>query len=796
MSDHTIDHSSWVPLRGNTGESGTIGVCGAGVMGAQLAALFGSAGFKTYLFDLTPELAAEGLAGAIKSKPPAFYDRRFADNVIPGSYDQHLDRFAECDWVVEAIAERLDWKRDLYDRLAKRLKPDAVLTSNTSGLSLRELTEELDESLRKRFLITHFFNPPRYMHLLEMVTGPETDGEVARRMAGFLEEGLGKGVVMARDTPNFIANRIGVYGMMLALELTARMRLTVEQVDAITGPVMGRPKSATYRTADLVGLDTLGLVARTAWDKCRDDESRQVFRLPELVEQLIARGSLGQKAGEGFYKKVGKEILALDFESLEYRPRQKPWMDGIGVARRYTDTARKLHALVYNPDPAGEFAWELTIGTLAYAARRLGEIADGVLAVDRAMKWGFGWQLGPFETWDAIGVEKSVVRMERENKPVPAPVKDLLERGETAFYGAGAVGRSVFDLGKRAMRPLPAPPGLVVLADDKARGREILSNWSASLLDIGDQVGCVEFHSALQPEFNPLDGAIIDLLGESLEVAGKLGLKGLVISHEGTHFCAGANLAMILEAARAGDFGLIEEASRSLQQATQAIRYAPVPVVAAPFSICLGGGFEVVAPCARVCALAELYCGSVEVGVGLIPGAGGNLRLLSHLAERLPAEKHGPMPAVQKAFETIGFAKVSGSAHEAIEIGYLREGTPIVMSRDHQIARARDEVLKLAGDYRPPEPVAPVLPGEGGRLAIFAVIDNFVKAGKISLHDALIGRKLAFVLTGGDRADGIHPVDEQYLLDLEREAFVSLAGEPKSQERMAHMLKKGKPLRN
>ena len=777
-------------------ENRTIGVCGAGVMGSQLAALFGSAGFKTYLFDLTPELAQKGLASAVKSKPPAFFDRRFADNVIPGSYDENLDRVAECDWVVEAIAERLDWKKDLYSRLAANLRDDAVLTSNTSGISLRELVEDLDESLKKRFLITHFFNPPRYMHLLEMVTGPETDAEVARRMAGFLDEELGKGVVMARDTPNFIANRIGIFGMMLALELTGKMRLSVEQVDAITGPVMGRPKSATYRTADLVGLDTLAFVAQTARNKCEGDESRDMFRVPEVLQKLIERGSLGQKAGEGFYKKVGKDILALDFKTLDYRPRQKPRMDGIGVARRYTDVGKKLHALVYNGDPAGDFAWELTIGALAYAGRRVGEIADDVVAIDRAMKWGFGWQLGPFEVWDAIGVEKSVQRMERESKPVPELVERLLARGESAFYGADEVGRSFFDLSKNTMRPMTAPPNLVVLADEKARGREILKNWSASLVDIGDRVGCVEFHSALQPDFNPLDGAIIDLLGESLAVAGKLGMKGLVISHEGAQFCAGANLAMILEAAKSGNFALIEEASRALQRVTQAIRYAPFPVVAAPFNVCLGGGFEVVAPCARVIALAELYCGAVEVGVGLIPGAGGNLRLLTHLFERLPAEKHGPMPAVQKAFETIGFAKTSGSAHEAVELGYLRQGTPIVMSRDHQIARAKAEVLELAEGYAPPEPVELVLPGEGGRLAIFAAVDNFVKAGTISPHDALIGKKLAFVLTGGDRADGLRPVDEQYLLDLEREAFVSLSGEPKSQERMAFMLKKGKPLRN
>jgi 3-hydroxyacyl-CoA dehydrogenase len=775
----------------------TVGVCGAGVMGSQLAALLAGAGCKVYLFDLAQELAEKGLAGALAARPPAFYLPRFARNVVPCHYDAHLERLAECDWVVEAIAERLDWKKDLYGRIAPLLGKGAVLSSNTSGISLAELTADLDEDLRRRFLITHFFNPPRYMRLVETVAERPLAEDVEREMSAFLGEVLGKGVVPAKDTPNFIANRIGIFGMMLALRLTRKMRLTVEQVDALTGPVMGRPKSATFRTADLVGLDTLAFVARTAYDKCEDDESRDLFALPDVLARLVQRKSLGQKTGEGFYKKAGREILSLDLDSLEYRPRQKSQMDGIGVARRFTDPGKKLSALVYNPDPAGEFAWELTVGALAYAARRVGEIADDVVAVDRAMKWGFGWQLGPFEAWDAIGVEKSVRRMEREGKEVPKLVRYLLEKGRTKFYGRDSEGwRTYFHTCSGELRPVPEPAGAVFLSDAKARGGEILRNWSASLVDVGDGVGCVEFHSALQPEFHPVDGAILDLVAGSLRAAAERGMRGLVISHEGANFCAGANLALILELARRGRFRELEAASRAFQDLTQAIRYAPFPVVAAPFSVCVGGGYELVAACDRVVALAELYCGAVEVGVGLIPGAGGNLRLLANLAERYPAEKHGPMPAVQKAFETIGYAKVSGSAHEAVEIGYLTADTPVVLSRDHLIAKAKAEVLRLAEGYRAPEPRQLRLPGAGGRLAISAAVDNLQKAGTISEHDALVGKKLAYVLTGGERAGGVDPVDEPYLLDLERETFVSLAGEPKSQERMAYMLKTGKPLRN
>jgi 3-hydroxyacyl-CoA dehydrogenase len=775
----------------------TVGVCGAGVMGAQLAALFASAGLRVHLLDLNQELAEKGLAGALAAKPAAFFLRRFAKSVTPGNYEDHLDRLEQCDWVIEAIAERLDWKRGLYERIAPHLKPDAYLTSNTSGLSVAELTAELDADLRRRFLITHFFNPPRYMRLVEIVTGEATSTEARDALSAFISETLGKGVVPAKDTPNFIANRIGIFGMMLALKLSRDMNLSVEQVDAITGPVMGRPKSATYRTADLVGLDVLATVARTSYEQCPDDEARELLPPPPVLDEMIERGWLGQKSGGGFYRKEGKQILALDLDKLEYLPKTKPRMAGIGVARRFTDLGRKLHALVYNPDLAGRFAWELTIGALAYSANRLGEITDEVADVDRAMRWGFGWELGPFEVWDAIGVEKSVRRMESEGKPVPRVVQDLLVSGEDAFYRRDREGRQmVFDPAAGETSLLAGEPKTVVLADRKAAGGEILRNWSASLVDLGDGVGCLEFHSALQPLMNPIDGAILEMAGAAMERAAREGMRGLVISHEGTHFCAGANLALILELARAKRFDMVEAISREYQELTQLIKYAEYPVVAAPFGLCLGGGFEMVAPCRQVVALAELYCGAVEVGVGLIPGAGGTLRLLTHWSERLPPRRLGPMVPVQKAFETVAFAKVSTSAHEAVGLGYLRQDNRIVLSREHQITVAKEMVLTLAEGYEPPAPPELVPPGPGGRLAVESAVEGLRKAGKISEHDAHIGRMLARVVTGGERGNGLEVVGEEYFLEIEREVFVSLSGEPKSQARMAHMLKAGKPLRN
>ena len=775
----------------------TIGVCGAGTMGSQLAALFASAGFDVLLYDLEKKLSEAGLEGALAAKPAAFFDKKLAERVTPLDYEEDLDRIGECDWIIEAIAERLDWKQDLYAKLQPLLKPTAVLSSNTSGLPLASLIETMDAELQERFLITHFFNPPRYMRLVEVVPGPGTDPEIFASMKIFLSETLGKGVVEAKDTPNFIANRVGTFGMMMVLKVAQEMRLSVEQVDAISGPVMGRPKSATFRTADLVGLDVLAAVAETAYERCPDDEQRDLYKLPELLETMIERGWLGQKTKAGFYKKQDKEILALDFESLEYHPKDKPRMDGIGVARRYTDLGRRLHALVYNPDSAGRFAWEVTIGTLAYAANRVGEIADDIVEIDRAMRWGFGWEMGPFEIWDAIGIEKSVRRMRHEGKPVPELVESLLTAGQSSFYSRDTEGASqFFDPSVASPEPIATEAGAIVLADRKAAGKEIFRNWSASLVDLDDGVACVEFHSALQPDFNPIDGAIIDLLDQSLRYATEQKLHGLVISHDGTHFCAGANLALILELARAKKFDVIEMVSKTLQDITQFIKYAPFPVVAAPFSMTLGGGFEMVAPCAQIVALAELYCGAVEVGVGLIPGAGGNLRVLEHFLEKMPPKKLGPMMAVQKAFETIGFAKVSTSAHHAKKLGYLRDENKIVLSRAHQIAVAKQMVMEMAPGYAPPEPPELVLPGKGGQLAIKTAITGYRMSGKISKHDAHIAKGLAHVLTGGTRANGVEPVDEQYLLDLEREIFVSLAGERLSQDRMEHMLKTGKPLRN
>ena len=774
-----------------------VAVLGAGIMGSQIAAHLANVGIPSLLFDMTQELAEKGIKAAEKAKPAAFYSPRYAERITPCNYDDHLSRMQEVDWVIEAVVERADIKTQLFQRILPHLKPHAIISTNTSGLSVNELAQAMPENFRQRFLVTHFFNPPRYMHLLEIVPNRETLPEVVQAMVEMGENVLGKGIVYAKDTPNFVANRIGVYSMMLALKLTQEMHLRVEEVDALTGTIIGHPKSATFRTADLVGLDTLAHVSRTAYEKCPDDEARELFKVPELLQTMIERKMLGAKTGKGFYQKTEQGILSLNLETLEYEHQKKVRFDGVRLAKKRWTTAGKIHALCYSDDVAGKFTWELLANTLIYAANRIPEIADDLVNIDHAMEWGFGWELGPFRTWEALGLEKSLERMEQEGKQVPEWVKEMVAAGHTSFYGQKGKELTYYDIPSRDFQPFRENPKVVRLNILKNLGAELRKNWNASLIDLGDGVALVEFHSIVQPNYNPLDGAIIDMLDEAIEHWKDSGYSALVIGHQGQHFSAGANLALILKYAEEKDWKKLEQLSKTFQDVTQKIRFAPIPVVAAPFGMCLGGGFEMIGACDRRVASAESYIGLVEVGVGVIPGAGGNLRLLLNFQKAMEKQRPGPFPPVQKAFETIGFARVSRSAKEAVALGYLTREDKIVINPDHLIFEAKAEAQRMSKGYRPPEYRRDIiLPGEAGRLAIEGTLKNYRMLGVISDHDLLIGKKLAYVLTGGDRANPVTPVDEQYLLDIEREAFVSLCAEPKSQERMRHMLKTGKPLRN
>jgi len=775
-----------------------VAVLGAGVMGAQIAGHFANAGIPALLFDINQDLAQNGVAGLTKLKPAPLYKPKNADLVTACNYDEHVERLNEVDMVIEAVAERLDIKHAVYNNIIPHLKETVILTSNTSGIPLADLTTVMPDALKKRFMITHFFNPPRYMRLLELVKGPDTDDSVYDMIAQFGEDVLGKGIVHAKDTPNFIGNRIGVFGMAVTMNTAIEQGLTVEEVDKLTGTVVGRPKSATFRTADVVGLDTMINVQRTSYDNLPDDEERETFKIPDFLQTLVDGGNLGAKTKSGFYKKTDEGILSIDLKTGEYGPQKKVRFDGFRLAKDRQSMGGKIKAMAYSDDKGGKFFWEVLSRTLIYSANRIPEISDDIINIDNAMKWGYGWDAGPFEIWDAIGVAESVSRMEADGKSVPQWVKSMLASGRDSFYAVKDGQLDYYDVMSQSVLSENRSKKLINLNIHKTGGNVVKKDWSASLIDLGDGVLNVQFHSVLQPTLNPIDGSLGQTINDGMDLLDAGKYKGMVIGHQGPNFCAGANLANMIQVCEAGEFDKLEEGVKQLQDLTQRIRFSKAPVVAAPHHLTLGGGFELIGPAAHRVAAGELYVGLVEVGVGLIPGAGGNLRMILNLMENSGKGRMNAFQVAQKAFETVGFAKVATSADEAKFMGYLLKTDTVVLNNDHRIWIAKQKALELADNgYEPPQYRDDLkLPGAGGRTAMAMALKGFKAQGKISDHDELIAKKLAFVLTGGDKAGLTKSVDEQYLLDIEREAFVSLAGEPLTQDRIRFMLKKGKPLRN
>jgi 3-hydroxyacyl-CoA dehydrogenase len=783
-----------------------VAVLGAGVMGAGIAAHLANAGVECLLFDLVSDgdggdrsaVARQGIKGALKSRPAAFFVPGFARRITPCNYDDDADRLATCDWIVEVVVERLDIKKKVFAWVAEHRKPGSIVSSNTSGIPLADLVEGLPQDMVEHFLITHFFNPVRYMRLLEIVQGPATRPDVVAQVADFVDRRLGKGVVYAKDTPNFIANRIGTYGMASVFRYMKREGLSVEQVDAIFGPAMGRPKSAVFRTADLVGLDTLKHVFSNLHTYLEHDEERDIFALPEVVDALIEHGQTGQKAGAGFYKKVkvdgASEILVLDTETLTYRPKEKVRYPCIGAARKAETLPEKLCAMVYGDDEASEAAWSVLADTLIYTANRIPEIADDVVNIDRAMRWGFGWSMGPFETWDAIGLSKSVERMQAEGRSVPAWVTDLIASGHASFYSRSDNGEGTYTSTEGATNPLSNPEGVVFLPDLKAQGQEIQRNASASLFDLGEGVLGLEFHAKL----NALDDQIIEQYGHALDRLDAGEFDALVVGNQDDRaFCAGANIAMILMAASQDMFEEIEQLIDRLQALTMRAKYSEKPVVTAPFGLTLGGGCEVALHSSATVAHSELYMGLVEAGVGLIPAAGGCKESIIRMMGDIPQDvDYDPNPFIQKVFERIGMAKVTRSAEEARNWGYLRPNDRVVLNPDRVLAEAHATAAGLArAGYTPPARRTVKLPGASGRAAIELFLFQMREGGYATEHDVTVGRHLANILTGGDIPAGT-AVSEQHLLDLEREAFLSLCGEEKTRMRMLHMLQTNKPLRN
>lgn len=787
-------------------------VLGAGTMGCQLAALFANAGVPVLLLDLVPDrlteeeqrreltlqhpevrnrLSRAGLERAQQMRPSAFTLPERAQLVTVGNFEDDLHRIAECDWVVEAVVEDLRVKQDLLERVERFWKPGVVVSTNTSGLPVREVAAGRSQEFRRHFLGTHFFNPPRYLRLLEVIPLPDTDPEVVRWVEEVASRGLGKGVVVCKDTPNFIANRIATFGFLHTVRVMVEEGLTVEEVDELTGPFLGRPRTATFRTADLVGLDVLAHVARNSYERLVDDEEREVFRLPDFLRAMVERGWLGDKTGGGFYRRTHGEVLALDVRTLEYRPRQRPRLPALEAVRNLDDWARRVKAVLATDDRAGRFLWRVVAGGLVYAARRIPEISDDLVSVDRALRWGFGWEMGPFETWDALGVREVADRLEREGVALPPLVRAVLESGGS-FYRREDGRLQVFDPHGRAYVPVRWPEGVLVLKERKAQGGLVARNAGASLVDLGDGVLCVEFHTKM----NAIGEDIVRMLQQALREAQRH-FDAVVVANQGPDFSAGANLVLLLMEAQEGSWEELDLAVRAFQQLNQTLKYSAVPVVVAPHGRTLGGGCELVLHASRVQAAMETYMGLVEAAVGLVPAGGGLKELAVRASERFPEETHADLfPLLRWAFELVGTARVSTSAEEAQRWGFLRATDGITLNLDRLVADAKEVALSLVRTgYRPPLPRPVRVGGERARAALYAGLHNLRAGGHITEYDEHIGRKVAYALTGGDVPEGSR-VDERHLLDLEREAFLSLLGERKTQERIWHMLERGRPLRN
>ena len=798
-------------------------VLGAGTMGARIAAHLANAGIPCYLLDIVPKesnaeekrkgmtletpavrnrIVLAGLEGAKKARPAAFFTPETARLVTPGNFEDNLAWCGEADWIIEAVAENLEIKRNLFSRIDAIRKPGSIVTSNTSGLPIKLIAEGRSEDFQQHWAGTHFFNPPRYMKLVELIAGPKTKPEVLESLEEICDLRLGKGVVPAKDTPNFIANRIGTFSMLNALRQMQAMDMTIEEVDACTGQAVGWPKSATFRTADLVGLDVLVNVIRNIYENAPDDESREMYRVPKFVEDMVARGWLGDKTGGGFYKRVKKgaesEILTLDWKKMEYRPRQKAKFGSIEAGKGIEDTRERLRALAgpglagKGGDKANQFMWGGITEMCLYAARRVPEIANSILDVDRAIRWGFAWELGPFEMWNAIGVERMAQALERDGKELPPLAQKVLATPKKVFYETEKGSTSYFDVATATLKPVEEPAGVILLKSLKDRTAVVQSNAGASLIDLGDGVICCEFHSKM----NSIGGDIGAMIHAGIARLSS-DFDAMVIANQAPNFSVGANLMLLLIGAQEGEWDEIHMAVRQFQRVNMAIKYAPGPVVAAPQGMALGGGCEISMHSARIQATGESYIGLVETGVGLVPGGGGTKEMLIRANEHSAGgENLDLFHALKPIFETIAMAKVSTSGEEARSLGFLRPSDLISMNRDRQVADAKRTALAMVrAGYHPPAPTEIRVLGNEFLAAAKLAIHMLVRGEFATEYDGVVGRKLANILAGG-ALSAPQMVSEQYILDLEREAFVSLCGERKTQERVAHTLKTGKPLRN
>ncbi|MCF8138833.1 MAG: enoyl-CoA hydratase/isomerase family protein [Desulfotignum sp.] len=793
-------------------------VIGSGIMGGGIAALLAGAGVKVLLLDIVPfdlkdeektdpaarnRIVKAGLDAALASSPSLFFNKKDAALISIGNLEDDIEKLADCDWIVEVVVERLDIKRSLFEKVEKIRKPGAIVSTNTSGIPLQDITEGFSSEFKQHFMGTHFFNPVRYMHLLELIPGKDTLPEILGFMAKFGEKNLGKGIVWAKDTPNFVGNRIGIQGISAAMRFMQEDGLTVPEVDAIFGPAMGRPKTAIFKTTDLVGLDIMMHVAKNSYDLCKDDEQRDIMQLPDFVQKMADKNLLGNKTKAGFYKteltpewKKIRKVLNLD--TLEYEDLERPTFPCLGAAKKAGTLTEKVNIVLKADDKAGKFAWKLAANSFQYAANRIPEIADTIVEIDNAMKWGYNFEMGPFELWDAYGVAEAVERMTADGLEVPANVTAMLDAGHTGFYQLKNGVRYFYDFVSAAYKPVPVPDSLVSIAAAKGNNKTVMENGSASLVDIGDDVFCLEFHTKM----NAINAEIVDSIAEGLDYVDKNG-AGLVIGNEAGGmpgaFSAGADLGFVAKLCHDKKYAEIEAFLKKAQDGIQATKYAPFPVVAAPYGMTLGGGCETCLGADRIVAHAELYMGLVEIGVGLLPAGGGTMNLWKKHVNALPGKTVKDVDLAKifvAAFMKIGMAAVSMSAAQAVGNGFLGLSDRIVFNRDTLVGEAKKEVLRMVDDgYAPPVKQPLKVMGDAGQGMVNAEIFNMRNGNFMSDHDAFLAKRIAYVMSGGDVNVGSE-ISEDTILKLEREAFVDFCKEEKTVARIDHMLKTGKPLRN
>ena len=794
-----------------------VAVLGSGVMGSRIACHFANIGLEVLLLDIVPnELnEAESNAGktledkavrnrivndalkfALKSNPSPIYTKKFASRITTGNFDDDLKDIGDCDWVIEVVVERLDIKQQVFEKVENFRKPGTLITSNTSGIPINQMLEGRSEDFQKHFCGTHFFNPPRYLKLLEIIPTPKTDPEVIDFLMHYGDLHLGKTTVLCKDSPAFIANRIGVFGIMALFHLVEEMDLTVDEVDKLTGPVLGRPKSATFRTCDVVGLDTLVHVANGLDENCKDDEAHALFTLPDYISKMVDNNWLGSKSGQGFYKKEkddkGKsKILTLNLKTLEYEPKQKVKFATLELTKSIDNLRKRMKVLVSGTDKAGEFYRKAFYGLFQYVSNRIPEISDDIYKIDDALKAGFAWELGPFETWDALGVKESITAMEEAGLKPAQWVYDMLDSGVESFYELKEGVKTCYKIKEKATGEIPGIGSFITL-DNLRENRTVWSNSGSTIIDIGDGILNLEFHTKM----NTIGGDTLQGLNKAVDLAEKE-FRGLVISNEGAHFSAGANVGMIFMFAIEQEFDELDMAVRAFQNTTMRLRYSSIPVVVAPHNLTLGGGCEICLHADKVQAHAETYMGLVEFGVGVIPGGGGTKEFAVRFSDEL---KDGDVEinALREKFLTIGTAKVSTSAEEAFEIGHMRRGRDrVTLNRSRLLLDAKESAILMAeAGYTQPLPRNDIrVLGKSGLGIVYVGSDSMMAGNYISEHDKKISEKLGYVLCGGDLSAPTL-VTEQYLLDLEREAFLSLCGERKTLERLQSIIQTGKVLRN